>query len=110
LETPRGLRSSWFGEIEEETFAIHAAAAEAGEGLNEADEGLSRTLAMPDGTVRTLMRRWRGMGREYRAMLDLVRWRKAVGRKETVALSDNVLLGKLTAWIIPVYWPICWRR
>ena len=34
------------------------------------------------------------MGKEYRAMLDLVRWRKAVGRKETVLLSDNLLLGK----------------
>ncbi len=27
-------------------------------------------------------------------MLDLVRWRKAVGRNETVMLSDSVLLGK----------------
>ncbi len=54
----------------------------------------SRTLGMADGSVRTIMRRWRGMGKEYRAMLDLVRWRKAVGRKETVALNDNVLLGK----------------
>ena len=54
----------------------------------------SRTLAMPDASMRTLMRRWRRKGKEYRTMLDLVRWRKAVGRKETVALSDNVLLGK----------------
>jgi hypothetical protein len=34
------------------------------------------------------------MGKEYRLMLDLVRWRKAVGRKETVALNENLLLGK----------------
>ena len=27
-------------------------------------------------------------------MLDLVRWRKAVGRKETVALNENVLMEK----------------
>jgi hypothetical protein len=54
----------------------------------------SRTLGMPDGSVRTLMRRWRGMGKEYRAMLDLARWRKAVGRKETVVLNDDVLLGR----------------
>jgi hypothetical protein len=53
----------------------------------------SRTLGMPDGSVRTLMRRWSGMGKEYRAMLDLVRWRKAVGRQETVPLNDKVLLG-----------------
>jgi hypothetical protein len=52
----------------------------------------SRTLVMPDGTIRTLMRRWRGMGKEYRAMLDLIRWRKAMGRKKTVALKDGVLL------------------
>lgn len=54
----------------------------------------SRTLGMPDGSIRTLMRRWRGMGKPYRVMLDLVRWRKAVGGKETVALNDNVLLGQ----------------
>jgi hypothetical protein len=53
-----------------------------------------RTLGMPDASVRTLMRRWRGMGNEYRTMLDLVRWRKAVGRKETVVLNDDVLLGR----------------
>jgi hypothetical protein len=54
----------------------------------------SRTLGMPDGSVRTLMRRWRGMGKEYRAMRDLVRWRKAVGRKDSVPLNDQVLLGQ----------------
>jgi hypothetical protein len=53
-----------------------------------------RKLAMADGSVRTLMRRWRGMSKEYRAMLELVRWRKAVGRKETVPLNDQVLHGK----------------
>ena len=54
----------------------------------------SRTLGMPDPTVRSLMRGWRGRGKEYRAMADLVRWRKAVGRKETVMLNDQVLLGQ----------------
>ena len=29
-----------------------------------------------------------------RMMLDLVRWRKAVGRNETVPLNENVLLGQ----------------
>jgi hypothetical protein len=57
----------------------------------------SRTLKVPDGSLRTLMRRWRTMGKEYRAMLDLVRWRKAVGRKERVALNENVLLEKAQA-------------
>ena len=51
-----------------------------------------RTLGMPDGSVRTLMRRWRGMGNAYRVMLDLVRWRKAVSGKDTGALNDNILL------------------
>jgi len=54
----------------------------------------SRTLAMPDSSVRTLMRRWRGGGKEYRTMLELVRWRKNVGRKETVPLNEAVLQGK----------------
>jgi len=62
----------------------------------------SRTLGMPDASVRTLMRRWRGMGKEHRAMLELVRWRKTVGRKETVPLNDNVLLGKAESADYPV--------
>jgi hypothetical protein len=54
----------------------------------------SRVLGVPDASVRTSLRRWGGMGKEYRAMLDLVRWRKAMGRKGTVALNDRVLLEK----------------
>jgi hypothetical protein len=54
----------------------------------------SRTLGMPDASVRTIMQRWRKLGKEYRAMLELVRWRKAVGRRETVPLDDRVLLEK----------------
>ena len=54
----------------------------------------ARSLGMPDPSLRTIMRRWRTMGKEYRAMLDLVRWRKAVGRRESVPLNDNVLLQK----------------
>lgn len=52
----------------------------------------SRALGVADGSLRTLMRRWRKMGKEYLAMLELVRWRKAVGRREVVALSESVLL------------------
>jgi hypothetical protein len=51
----------------------------------------SRALGMPDPSVRTLMRRWRGRGREYVAMLELVRWRKRVGRRETVPLNEAVM-------------------
>ena len=57
----------------------------------------SRALEMPDASVRTLMRGWRRMGREYQAMLDLVRWRKSVGRRERVALNENVLLEKASS-------------
>jgi len=54
----------------------------------------SRTLGMPDPSVRTLMKRWHQGGKEYRAMLDLIRWRKNVGRKETVPLNHSILLEK----------------
>jgi hypothetical protein len=52
----------------------------------------SRALEVPDASLRTLMRRWRKLGKEYCSMLDQVRWRKAVGRRETFALNENVLL------------------
>ncbi len=54
----------------------------------------SRTLGMPDGSVRSLMRRWNGMGKEYRMMLEMVRWRKRTGLKEAVPLKNHVLLGE----------------
>ena len=54
----------------------------------------SRALGMPDPSVRTLMRRWRGREKEHLAMLELVRWRKKVGRKETVPLNEAVMQGK----------------
>jgi hypothetical protein len=54
----------------------------------------SRSLNMPDASVRTIMRRWRKGGKEYRAMLELVRWRKRVERKETVPLNEAVLQEK----------------
>jgi len=54
----------------------------------------SRVLRMPDPSIRTIMRRWRERGKEYRAMLELVRWRKKVSRKETVPLNEAVLQEK----------------
>jgi hypothetical protein len=56
-----------------------------------------RSERLADGSVRTLMRRWRKRDKEYLAMLDLVRWRKAVGHREKVALNENVLLEKAPA-------------
>ncbi len=54
----------------------------------------SRTLEMADQTMRDLLGTWRSRGKEYSVMLDLVRWRKRVGRTEKVALNENILLGK----------------
>ncbi len=51
----------------------------------------SRALGMPDASVRTIMRRWQGRGKEYCTMLELVRWRKKVGRRETLPLNDAVI-------------------
>jgi hypothetical protein len=50
-----------------------------------------RALAVPEATVRAVVRRWRERGKEYRAMVDLVRWRKKVGRKEKVPLNEAIV-------------------
>lgn len=50
-----------------------------------------RTLGISDPMMRKTMRRWRDRGPAYAAMLDLVRWRKRVGRKETLALNDSII-------------------
>ncbi len=50
-----------------------------------------RTLGISDPMMRKTMRQWRDRGPAYRAMLDLVRWRKRVGRKETLALNDSII-------------------
>lgn len=50
-----------------------------------------RSLDLPEETVRAAVRRWQSKGKEYRAMLELVRWRKKVGRKEKVPLNDAIV-------------------
>ena len=50
-----------------------------------------RTLGIGDPMMRKLLRQWRTRGPAYQAMLDLVRWRKKVGRKETMPLNDAIL-------------------
>ncbi len=50
-----------------------------------------RTLGISDPMMRKTMRQWRNRGPAYAAMLDLVRWRKRVGRKETLALNDSII-------------------
>lgn len=51
----------------------------------------SRALGEKDSTVRTRMAEWKRRGPAYRVMLDLVRWRKTIGRQETVQLSERIL-------------------
>jgi hypothetical protein len=51
----------------------------------------SRTLGIGDPMIRKLLRQWCTRGPAYQAMLDLVRWPKKVGRKETIPLNDAVL-------------------
>ena len=50
-----------------------------------------RRLGFSDALVRYHLRQWAGRGVAYRTMLDLVRWRKQVGRKQTVPLNDAIL-------------------
>jgi hypothetical protein len=54
----------------------------------------ARTLEIGDSTLRDLLRDWARRGGAYERMLDVVRWRKQVGRTETVPLNDDLILGK----------------
>ena len=54
----------------------------------------ARALGMGDSTLRDMLRAWAERGDAYRRMLDLVRWRKQVGRTDTVRLNENIILGK----------------
>jgi len=54
----------------------------------------SESLEMGDSTLRAVLRKWKGRGKAYASALDLVRWRKKVGRAEKVPLSDSVLTEK----------------
>lgn len=63
--------------------------------LSEGDVAkASRVLGLGDSTVRNRLLEWRTRGPAYHAMLDLVRWRKKVGRKETIPLNDAILHDK----------------
>jgi hypothetical protein len=52
----------------------------------------ARTLEMGDSTLRDLLRDWARRGGAYERMLDVVRWRKSVGRTEEVPLNDEIIL------------------
>lgn len=51
----------------------------------------SRSLDMGDSTLRDVLRGWRGRGKAYQTMLDIVRWRKKVGRHGKLPLNDAIL-------------------
>ncbi len=62
---------------------VHGDVAKAGRALNERDS-----------TLRTRMAEWKERGPAYQVLLDLVRWRKAIGRRQPGQLSEEILGGK----------------
>lgn len=50
-----------------------------------------RRLGMTDSMMRYTLTQWESRGQAYGAMLDFVRWRKRVGRKETLPLNDSIM-------------------
>jgi hypothetical protein len=57
----------------------------------------ARRLEMGDSTLRDLLRQWERRGGAYSRMVDVVRWRKRVGRTEKVPLNDEIILGNARA-------------
>jgi hypothetical protein len=53
----------------------------------------SRALGEKDSTVRTRMADGKRREPAYRVLLDLVRWRKSIGRREAVQLSEAIATG-----------------
>jgi hypothetical protein len=51
----------------------------------------SRILEASEDSVRSIVRRWSGKGKEYEVMTELVRWGKKVSRREKVPLNDAIL-------------------
>ena len=50
-----------------------------------------RRLGITDSMMRYTLTQWESRGPAYGAMLNLVRWRKRVGKKETLALNDSIM-------------------
>jgi hypothetical protein len=62
---------------------VHGDVAKAGRALNE-----------NDSTLRTRMAEWKRRGPAYQVLLELVRWRKSIGRHQPGQLSEDILGGK----------------
>ena len=50
-----------------------------------------RVLNLADSTLRDLVRAWQRKGKEYKPLLDLVRWRKKMGSTELVRFDELIL-------------------
>lgn len=53
----------------------------------------SRALNMPDSTMRSRIDEWETRGPAYKVLVDLVRWRKSMGRKSVVPLNEAITRG-----------------
>jgi hypothetical protein len=51
----------------------------------------ARELKVKDSTLRDLVGKWKGMGKDHAVLADLVRWRKDTKFKGTVPLNEAVL-------------------
>ena len=54
----------------------------------------SRALNENDSTLRTRMAEWKRRGPAYQVLLELVRWRKSIGRREPGRLGEEILGGR----------------
>jgi hypothetical protein len=61
----------------------------------------SRTLDEKDSTIRTRVASWKSRGPAYKLLVELVRWRKAIGRREPTQLSEDVLGGRAASTDYP---------
>jgi len=50
----------------------------------------SRSLNVPENTLRSRIKEWSERGPAYQTLVDLVRWRKAIGRRGTVELNESI--------------------
>jgi hypothetical protein len=57
----------------------------------------SRAIGMKDSTIRTRMTDWKTRGPAFKVLLEFVRWRKTIGRREKVDLPLELLAGQAPA-------------
>jgi hypothetical protein len=81
--------STFTARIDARSFQILCAVLAAGDVAKA-----SRLLKTPDATVRSVIKGWHEQGAPYKTMLDLVRWRKQVGRRETVRLNEAIFAAR----------------